>query len=38
MVLLQYDYKLTFHSNGELVIQRKVPPIADWTRCVGPSH
>lgn len=38
MVLLQYDYKLTVRPNGELVVQTKIPPIADWTRCVGPSH
>jgi hypothetical protein len=38
MLLLQYDYKLTVHPNGELVVYRKTPPIGDWTRCIGPSH
>jgi len=38
MLLLQYDYRLTVHPNGELLVYRKTPPTSDWTRCVGPRH
>ena len=38
MLLLQYDYRLTVHPDGELVVRRKTPPIGHWTRCFGPGH
>ena len=38
MLRLKYEYKLTVHPDGDLVVHRKTPSMADWIRCIGYSH